>query len=93
MLSSGYHHGIADGAMALSSTRMGGVVSIHFAGFQIIRRFLKKFVNDREKKEVQFNQFLYVYSRNHTLRLNAPYLLTGEEVHVCAPRIKIASSS
>lgn len=39
VLSSGYHHGIADGVMVLSSTLMGGVVSIHFAGFQVIALF------------------------------------------------------
>lgn len=62
VLSSGYHHGIADGVMVLSSTLMGGVVSIHFAGFQVIRRFLKTFINDREREEVLFNQSFYVYS-------------------------------
>lgn len=62
VLSSGYHHGIADGVMVLSSTLMGGVVSIHFAGCQVIRRFLKTFINDREKEEVLFNQSFYVYS-------------------------------
>lgn len=62
VLSSGYHHGIADGVMVLSSTLMGGVVSIHFAGFQVIRRFLKTFINDREKEEVLFNRSFNVYS-------------------------------
>lgn len=42
VLSSGYHHGIADGVMVLSSTLMGGVVSIHFAGFQVVHQRPRK---------------------------------------------------